>query len=354
MIDIYTHWLTTAAPSKIIITGEHGVVHGTPGLAIPIKPVNRVYLSEKEGEPTVKFKSKLGEAQLDHNLNPLTEAGPFKPFIALLHHFHDNHGFAPKGTMEIKIESEVPKGVGASASISSALAIILFKYLGKKPKTGSSPEEDELWNAVQVADEVAHGGRPSGIDAMTILRGPTKLTRSVENGKSKWNFKHTQVKLPKNTTLIVVDTFKGQRATTGEMIKRVAKSLGIIKEDGSVKPLNEFTPEDHAKLSLFRQVFEDVEKQLHEKGNAAILGAALSMNHSILTAHGASSKEIQRAVNSLREHPAVYGAKLTGAGGEGGAVIALVKKREAKKVIDKLKKSGFNAFEAKPARGAAE
>ncbi|MDP3742540.1 MAG: hypothetical protein Q8R15_04455 [Candidatus Micrarchaeota archaeon] len=346
--------IRTEAPCKVIITGEHGVVHGSPGIAIPIEPTNRIVLKEKKGKPAITFKSHLGEVKLDKNLVSQGEEGPFKPFTALLRHFGTTHGFKPKGAMSIEIKADVPKGVGASASISAALSLALFQYLGKTPKTGASPEQDELWNAVQVAEEVAHSGRPSGIDAMTVLRGPTRLIRSVEAGKPKWNFQRVNVSLPRGTTLLIIDTFKGKRSSTGEMVKKVAASLGLTKPDGSVKSIAEFTSADHAKVKGFRSAFEEVSANLHKNGNVTELGSALNNNHEILMSHGASSEEIQHAIRTLRGISGVFGAKLTGAGGEGGAVIALIKKAQARKIITKLKQSGFNAFEAKPTKGAVE
>jgi mevalonate kinase len=51
----------------------------------------------------------------------------------------------------------------------------------------------------------------------------------------------------------------------------------------------------------------------------------MNVNHGLLAAAGVSSPALDTAVDALRRTGAL-GAKLTGAGGDGGAVVALFRK----------------------------
>ncbi len=340
--------IVAKAPCKVIITGEHGVVHGSPAIAMSIEPFNTVTLTSEPGKPCVAIKSKGREVELNEKGEVVKGNIEWMVYPELVKHFIQKEGFVVKERILLNIESNVPKGVGASSSIAVALAIAILKYAGK------TFTKEDLFEAGQFVDKIAHGGSPSGVDTMTVTTGPTKLVRSVENGQVKWNFYPEKVALPSETELIVVDTFKeGKRAGTGEMVKTVSKALGLLKPDGSVKPLNEFSEEDKKRILPFTKIFEKIAAQLKPNGDAEALGRLMNENHELLANLGTSTQGIEEACSICLDNGA-YGAKITGAGGEGSAVIALVKKAKAREVIRKLKQSGFNAFEAKPTRGAAQ
>ncbi len=350
---------TSEAPVKVIISGEHGVVHGAPGIAIALEPCNRVEVYESEGgTPGLEIKSDRGSVFVKSDGSVEGSDGEkktFEPFVAVVSYLKSVEGALPSKRLIAEIFSaRAPKGAGNSASIAAALALALFKTMGKAPKRGSDPSQDELWMAAQAAEEKAHGGRPSGIDAMAVSRGNTMLLRTLENNAVKWNFTpRPELSFPNGTELLIVDTYKtGERANTGAMVFAVAKHLGLTKTDASgkevVKPFAEFTAEDHNKVEPFRSVFANVEKNLRINGNAAELGAAFNENHALLKKLGASTPEIETVVEASLQAGAL-GAKLTGAGGKGGAVIVLVESSKKKQVEDSITRTGFSIFEAKAA-----
>ncbi len=346
------HLVTTEAPLKVIISGEHGVVHGTPGVALSLEPRNRLDLYEEKGSG-MEIKSNLVIIKLDKKGEVVEENAAFKPFAGLVRHMIQNHGLSLEKKLVAEITSnKAPKGTGNSASIAASLALALFHHIGKEPKFSKNPEQNELWACVQAADEIAHGGRPSGIDAMTVSFGPHKLVRKVEAGKVKWDFEHRPgLTLPKGTELLIVDTFKkGERAKTGEMVLTVARALGITKmHEGKevAKALTEFMPADHNKLDGFRQAYAKVETELHANGDGKKLGQAFDANHALLKKLGASTPDIDRVIAEAKKAGSL-GGKLTGAGGNGGAAIILVNKENTQSVRKAIEASGFIVFEAKP------
>ena len=353
------------APTKIIFSGEHGVIHGAPGIAMALEPCNKVDLYEEpgtgkaSGKPGLVIESERGRVFVSPEGAVEGTAGnkkTFEPFVAVVDYLRQTEGFFPKKRLVAKIVSaKAPKGVGNSASIAAALALVLFASMGRRPQMGETPEEDELWMCAQAAEEKAHGGRPSGIDAMAVCRGNTELIRTVEGGKVQWNFiLQPKLSLPAGTALLIVDTYSnGERANTGEMVLKVAKSLGLTKTDFEtgrevVKPLAEFSHEDRHKIGAFGEVFEKIVSQLKARGNAKLLGEAMDENHALLKKLGASSPQIEKAVDVARKAGAL-GAKLTGAGGKGGAALVLVALSKKKQVESAITRAGFSIFEAQPA-----
>ena len=345
-----------SAPVKAILSGEHGVVHGTPGIAITFEPANKVSLFEESGAPGFVLESDRGSAVLDASGEIIGGQGKqhFAPFAVMVKKMIVELKLVPKTRLVAVIESaKAPKGMGNSASIAAALASALLHYFGRPPSKAVKPEQDELWMLVQSAEEVAHGGRPSGIDAMAVCYGPAKLLRVVEGGKPVWKFEgKAGASAPAGTKFIVVDTFsQGERAKTGDMVKLFAQNNGLLDSTGAVKALVELGANDKRKLSVFVKVFEEIVGELHEKGDARKLGAALKKNHLLLSAAGVSTKQIDEVVE-IAENNGAFGAKLTGAGGNGGAVIILAPQDDSK-VVAALQAKGYAIFGATPvARGA--
>lgn len=342
---------TAEAPVKVIISGEHGIVHGTPGIAMSLTPKNKVQLYETTGERGLELSSDRGKIFIKHTgeiIGSEAEKKTFEPFAGLVKHFVEKHGFAPKTKLVAEIHSaKAPKGVGNSASIAAALSSVLFHAVGKEPKQGNIPEEDELWMAVQSAEEIAHGARPSGIDAMTVSRGSTQLERIVEAGKVKWNFtpKHG-LTLPTGSELIIVDTYKGgERGNTGQLIKILAGKYGLVKQDGTVKTLSEITAKDKATLQPFVNAFKKITSHLKTSGDIKTLGEGFNDNHAVLKKGGVSTPDIEKVVELVKKNGA-HGAKLTGAGGNGGAVIVLAEKRKSDVIKKAIQQAGFGIFPA--------
>jgi mevalonate kinase len=78
-----------------------------------------------------------------------------------------------------------------------------------------------------------------------------------------------------------------------------------------------------------------------ESGDLHALGDAMNANQGLLAAVGVSSLALEEMVYRLRDLGAL-GAKLTGAGGDGGAVIGLF--LEPEPAVARLTKEGIRCF----------
>lgn len=330
--------IVTSAPNKIILCGEHFVVYGAPALAIPTNNRNRVILISRDGEPVVVIRSNLGEARYWPNEKRFEGAGAFEAFVPAVDYAF--RGSTLDETLDIEIlHSGAPKGMGSSSSLGAALGLALFAYLRKQPT------DADLFECGQLVDEIAHGGKPSGIDARTTSRGkPQKFQRSFE--PVQFNFEDAELQLPGGTALIVVDTYRGEREMTGQLIERFAQANGITK-----KP-NELTEDERRSLfSDYNIVYREFLSHCRKEGNAEWLGNAFNENHKLLMA--VTMPEIEEVRETALRNGAL-GAKLTGAGGKGGAVIVLAQKEQEQNIIKKLGEIGYSSFSVEIAKEGAK
>lgn len=330
--------IVTSAPNKIILCGEHFVVYGASALAIPTNNRNKVILISKTGDRGIVLRSDLGEARYDPAEDRFEGTEAFRVFIPAIRCALTDATLDE--TVEIEIlHSGAPKGMGSSSSIGAAIGLALLTYLRKQPT------DADLFECGQLVDEVAHGGKPSGIDARTTSRGrPQKFQGSFE--PAQFNFEDANIELPDGCVLIVVDTFKGERETTGQLIEKFAQANNITK-----KP-NELTEEERrGLLSDYGIVYREFVSHCRRDGNAEWLGNAFNENHKLLMA--VTTPEIEEVRETALRNGA-FGAKLTGAGGKGGAVIVLAPKEQEQNIIKKLEEIGYSAFSVEIAKEGAK
>jgi len=313
------------APRKTILFGEHYVVYGAAALCIPIEPGTRVEIERTGGKAGVRLISSIGDDFFSSD-----EAGTNEKFENLRVAYCEFLRQAKAGEMPIVARfyaESSQKGTGMSASFATSFLRALCAAYGKKmPKK-------KLFEIVQKAEEIAHGGRASGIDATTVIEGKPVLFEK-KFAPVKFVFKAAKVQLPKDACLLLCDTFCGVRSTTKELIEKFAESYGV---GGAASKWQ------RKKISAdFGQVFKKARENLKKTGSIVELGSCMNANHGLLAAHLVSSDGIERCREIAFAHGA-YGAKLSGAGGEGGSVLVLCDEKAAGKIIGALQEAGFEA-----------
>jgi mevalonate kinase len=320
--------ISATAPTKVILCGEHFVVYGAPAIAFHTSVPNEVILRERKGEGfEIESAGKIARALPDGRAEGDMM---LRNFLQLYWTLVEGSRRTPGKKLHATFVSHGAfKGMGNSASLAAALARALLRYSKRKMK----PEE--LFNLVQENEMRMHGGRASGIDARTVIAGRPQVFMKQFN-PVRHDFRDAELCLPKGAVLLAVDTYAGSRESTSGMTAKFAKEHGIAKAPEGLDDA------ERKALSLeYVKIFGAILRELTAEGDAKKLGRLMDENERLL--RSVESTGIKAAISAARKAGAL-GAKLTGAGGEGGAVIALAGKKDAAKIIKAEKKLGFRAF----------
>lgn len=288
--------ISAFGPGKIILLGEHGVVYGHPALA---GAISRGVRASAEPAPEVSL-------ELPGNLSPAQQDALERAFaVAAKKTKH------PKVSVHVSSDLPLSMGLGSSGALSVAIARVMLEA-----KAGKAPAAREV-EALAFAMEKEFHGTPSGCDHTTSARGALVLFRK---GKA------IEVRAPKPLKVLVA--LVGPRSST-------KTTVGALRERQKLWPRR------------YRRVFRHIGELVGEgvkavrAGELASLGDLMNMNQGLLSALGLTSTPIDEMVYRLRDLGAV-GAKLTGAGGDGGAVIGLFPEPEP--AVVKLRKAGVECF----------
>jgi mevalonate kinase len=297
---------TGIAHSKLILIGEHAVVHGQPAIAIPF-PLIGVETQVEHVPGSIKLDSSFYHGPLD--LVPESLEGIERCVEGTLAHLG-----LPAKDLLIRIHSSIPpgKGLGSSASVAISVVRSLFAYAEK------SYSKEELLNLANIAETFAHGS-PSGIDALTIS---SKCSIWYEKEKP-----FDYLALGEDLHFIVADSGRvGDTKTAVESVTNLLKKAPR-KIQRKIERIGELT--HHAKHAL-------------EKAGKNFLGHILDEAQKELEALGVSDAGLNRLIHFAREHGAL-GAKLTG-GGNGGCIIALAQNEvHSRQLAEKLRNYGAQA-----------
>ncbi|MFA5049834.1 MAG: mevalonate kinase [Candidatus Micrarchaeia archaeon] len=287
---------------KIILFGEHFVVHNLPAIAGAIS--NKAIVKLIKSEKTEFFPG-------DHKTIPEMTYKCINNIFSAMN---------IKDKFKIYLKGNLPTfgGLGSSAAFCVAIVRAL------------DDEYSLHLTANRIIDysyqgERAFHGNPSGIDnTISALGGVLKFTRGKTPSENK--FEKISLKSP----LIVIIGITGIFGPTSVMVAKV----------GDFKKNN---PEKFENLSKkMIQIISNAQISL-ERREIEKLGRLMDENQILLKEIGVSIKENDRLIKIMKNAGAL-GAKITGGGG-GGCCTALAKDQtEAKKILKEIKINGFDGF----------
>ena len=286
-----------SAPGKIILFGEHFVVHGTPAILAAID--KRVTVTSTFTENKIlKINSQLGTLEVPISSSHEKAKSEFKPFIYLANKMINSHQGV--NGLEITINSDIPIGVGLGSSSACCVAATasisgLFKELSS---------EENLKMSIEAEKTIFPD--TSGADCTVCTYGGI-----IEYDKINGSEKNSDAS---NLNLLIVNS----------MIPHSTKR--------SVEKVSKFKESNEDRFSQLcvseTKLIGEVNLALKNK-DLITLGLKMSENQKYLEEIQVSNDTLHDMISSLKEIS--LGAKITGAG-DGGCIIALVKDENLDKV----------------------
>ena len=283
-----------SAPAKIILFGEHFVVHGTKAILAAIDKrvtVTTTFTNNK----TIKVNSELGTIEVPISSSYEEVKSEFRPFVYLANKIINSEQNV--SGLEITIDSDIPIGVGLGSS--SACCVAAAASISELFKELSS---EEILNLSIDAEKTIFPDT-SGADCTVCTYGGMIEYPSIEK---------------------IDNTFDLNLVIANSMIPHNTKN--------SVKKVNKFKENDEDRFSQLCDLENGLIGEVivaMKNNDVTALGLKMSENQKYLEEIQVSNDTLRDMINSLNEIS--LGSKITGAG-DGGCIIALVKDENVNKV----------------------
>ena len=283
-----------SAPGKIILFGEHFVVHGTKAILAAIDKRVTVTTTFTENK-TIKINSELGTIEVPISSSHEEVKNEFRPFVYLANKIINSDQNV--SGLEITIDSDIPIGVGLGSSSACCVAAVasicgLFKELSS---------EEILKMSIEAEKTIFPD--TSGADCAVCTYGGMIEHPSIEK---------------------IDNTFDLNLLIANSMIPHNTKN--------SVEKVNKFKENDEERFSqlcdLETKLIDEVITAM-KNNDATTFGLKMSENQKYLEEIQVSNDTLRGMISSLKEIS--LGTKITGAG-DGGCIIALVKNENMDKV----------------------
>ena len=283
-----------SAPGKIILFGEHFVVHGTKAILAAIDKRVTVTSTFTDNK-TIKVNSQLGTIEVPISSSHEEVKSEFRPFVYLANKIINSEQNV--SGLEITIDSDIPIGVGLGSS--SACCVAATASISELFNELSS--EEILKMSIEAEKTIFPD--TSGADCTVCTYGGMIEYPSIEK---------------------IDNTFDLNLLIVNSMIPHNTKN--------SVEKVSKFKKNDEGRFSqlcdLETKLIDEVVTAM-KNNDATTFGLKMSENQKYLEEIQISNDTLRDMISSLKEIS--LGTKITGAG-DGGCIIALVKDENMDKV----------------------
>ena len=317
-----------SAPAKIILFGEHFVVHGTMALLAAIDKRVTVTSTFTENK-TIKVNSELGTLEVPISSSHEEVKSEFRPYVYLANKMIASNQNV--NGLEITINSDIPIGVGLGSSSACCVAATasicaLFKEVsssgtsgfGNDAETLVEKEEREKISGMSKEAEETIFPDTSGADCNVCQYGGI-IGYHGHNG--------------------VIDLHNSQKIVSYEIPANLVIVNSMIQHSTkrSVEKVRRFKENNEKRFS---ELCDLVTKLIGDNGPGGVLdnmknndvttlGLKMTENQKYLEEIQVSNDTLRDMISLLKEIS--LGTKITGAG-DGGCIIALVKDE----ILDKV------------------
>lgn len=299
---------------KVILFGEHFVVHGVPGIVSAIDSATDAEVTQTGKELVIRDERKAAKGYAEKKRLQQIES---------IERMLRKMGLDPKLPLSIWVGGTLPGfcGLGASAASSVAIARAIAEELSMKLS-------NEEVNQIAYEAEKAYAGNPSGIDNTAATYGGLMWFRKNLGGRPA-SVERLRVSMP--VEILIGST--GKVANTKAMVAGVAERKNKCPE-------------------IYDPIFKKAEKLAYagrkalESYDLEMVGELMNENHRLLQEIEVSSIELDLLVDIARKNGS-FGAKLTGGGG-GGCMVALTPGKELQDgVAAAIEREGYEVLRTK-------
>jgi mevalonate kinase len=299
---------------KVILFGEHFVVHGVPGIVSAIDSATDAEVTQTGKELVVRDERKAAKGYAEEKRLQQIES---------IQRMLKKMGLDPKLPLNIWIGGTLPgfSGLGASAASSVAIARAIAEELSLKLT-------NEQVNQIAYEAEKAYAGNPSGIDNTAATYGGFMWFRKNTSGGPD-NVERLSIQKPVEIVI----------GSTGKVANTKAMVAGVAERKNK-------NPEKYGELFKQAENLAIAGRKALESYDLKKVGELMNENHRLLQEIEVSSRELDLLVGIAREKGA-FGAKLTGGGG-GGCMAALTPGKELQeKIASAIENEGFEVLRTK-------
>ncbi|KAL2007012.1 hypothetical protein VTN00DRAFT_8450 [Thermoascus crustaceus] len=377
-----------SAPGKVIVFGEHAVVHGKAAMAAAISLRSYLHVTTlTKSQRTIRLNFR--DIGLDHtwniddlpwdlfhhpskkkyyydlvtSLDPelleaiipyLTDVSKDKPDDVRKIHQSSAKAFLylflslgskqnPGAIYTLRSTIPIGAGLGSSASVcvclSAALLLQIRTLAGPHPDQPPDEAETQIEriNRWAFVGEMCIHGNPSGVDNTVSSGGKAVVFRRGDYSKPP---SVTSLNNFPELPLLLVNT-RQSRSTATEVAKvgALKKSHPVVTES-MLESIDQVTQSAHQLISS--PDFDGASDATLEH-----LGALFRINHGLLVSLGVSHPRLER-IRELVDYSNIGWTKLTGAGG-GGCAITLLRpgadEQAHRDLVAKLDEEGFERYE---------
>ena len=301
----------SSAPGKVILFGEHFVVHGVKAVLCAID--RRVFVTAQTiDEEKIIIESDIGNLESAKNKDIDGINSPLKPFYFIADKLLKEH--PDVAGIKISIRSEIPPGVGLGSSSACCVA-----GAGAISGLFSKKTKDEILNIAIDAEKTIFKNT-SGADCTVSTHGGIIVYDKTGFAKieSEPNFQ------------LVISNSKIEHSTE-EVVSQVQRF-----KDQNEKEFAELCSKES-------ELIEDV-LEIFKEDMIAKLGEKIVENQKFLETIGVSNDTLRQMVEIGNKSS--FGSKITGAGG-GGCIFSLTNEENAEETLNEFRKKNYECFPVK-------
>lgn len=275
-----------SAPGKLILMGEHAVLHGYPCIVAAVDQRLRVSLIPRDDDKIFLHSAEMGN--FETTVSEVEDLNPPQEFLFVL---KTVQSVKPQTGFEMTIDSDFSStiGFGSSAAVTVATLGALL---------GESLSKDELFERAYAIIYTAQGKKGSGADIAASVYGGISFYKMGQRIETVHDFLYP-----------LTAVYAGYKTPTPQVIKMVAE-----KENQN--------PDYYKKLyAAMGAICESGWNAIKDK-NKHSLGKLMNDNQALLKDLGVSDETLDDIFLQLNDCNDILGAKISGSG-LGDCVIGL-------------------------------